>query len=207
MLFRSTNSRLSLLRSQVKLELENLAAEIQSAFIQPSSSPVLLPPTPDFGTDVALYLVLQLCTGLSDVPPPPPSDPAISADGTYSLNVLRHHPAAGQTDSTGTAALGQNQRSQAPQTGPQSLPAEDIQDFQIKLDAPSAFSTSRWVATLTAAWRQSIGNGSSSDLSSFGRRLVELVCKHNQRLYSARRKLLCDDRHFKRRDRDPSASS
>lgn len=131
---------------------------------------------------------MQLCTGACFASAQAASASTTAASG-YHLNALRRHDCG--TSASDSSAL-----------------AAEIDDstFALRLVAARVEPAVRWISALTNSWRHSIVAGEHSPQSDAGGKLVEIVCLHNQKLYSARRKLLSNDAHFRSRDRDPIAS-
>ena len=72
------------------------------------------------------------------------------------------------------------------------------------LDPEQMRTASSWTAYLTNLWRQFVGNDrEDAESAALGRELIDIVCLFSQSLYSVRRRVLSNDRHFLARDRDP----
>lgn len=171
--------RLVQLRVDVRERLTALATEI-SDFALPGC-----PPLPNFNDDVILYATLQLCTGvgiLSHI------NPAVGA--AVLPPVLRPVTRSTAAHAVVVASMGWRRR-----------------HHQLTLPPASMRSAASWVSFLTWSWRSSISSGHPGPAAQFGKRLVDLVCSHNQRVFSVRRKILCDNVAYLSRNRDPAGAA
>jgi hypothetical protein len=168
------------IRADIIGQLESFSEEVAR---QVSNAP----PCPDFNDNIALYCVLQLCTGVGHT-----HHRQGDANGNvYRLNVLQPH--------------GIMTRSRAAAVDQQMLQQQRRQIFQLNPDRIRAAAT--WVSFLTHAWRAFIGNDrANSPAACCGEKLVDIVCRFNQKLFSVRRHLLRNDEHYLTRDRDPPSS-
>jgi hypothetical protein len=169
------------LRVVVVTRLHHLAAQLAS--VEPSA-----PPAPDFSNDIALYCVLQLCTGVGSTHHREHAAPATDA---YRLDVLR--PMGGMCTRSQSASRDR-------------VGLEQLRRQWFQLDPELMRPAVQWVAHLCNAWRTLVGNDqANSEAARAGQDLVHLVCKFNQDLFAARRRALSNDYHYWSRDRDPVA--
>lgn len=175
LLLHCQHDRLLTLRSATVTQLRTLAGRI--AHTIPAA-----PPAPDFSDDIALYCVLQLCTGIG------PTQHRELGGGVYQLDVLR--------------PMGITTRSCTADMGRIALDQRRRQWFQLFPDRMRTAVT--WVSFLCNQWRVSVGNDrATTDASEAGQELVNLVCQFNQSLFAVRRHALANDVHYLTRDRDP----
>ena len=165
--------RLSQLRSDVRSHLATIAAELNNC------APPGCPAAPNLADDAALYAVLQLCTSVGHLSHASP----VSVDAPSSPRPVTRSMTA-SASSLNTSIDWRRQHHQLP------LPLSSMQ------------SATSWVAFLTGAWRSSVSSGHSDEVSRLGSRLVDLICSHNQKVFSARRMLLSDDVGYLSRSRD-----
>jgi hypothetical protein len=166
------------LRVDFKQRLLSLSAEVSASAIPGCPAP------PDFADDAALYATLQLCTGAGS---------------------LRGNPTNG-SHAPSSSLLRPITRSVSAHAAVVSSMEWRRRHHHLSLPWSSMESASAWIAFLTWSWRSSISTGQQRSTSArFGERLVELICSHNQHVFSVRRKLLRDDVSYLSRDRDPPA--
>jgi hypothetical protein len=167
------------LRSSITNHLRALSLQITRTI--PSA-----PTSPDFSDEMALYCVLQLCTGVGL------THHREQGGGVYELNVLR--------------PMGILTRSRQLELDRMALEQRRRQWFQ--LDPDRMRGAVAWTSFLCNSWRESVGDDqATSDAAAAGQQLVDLICLFNQNLFSARRRSLCDDVHYLTRDRDPAPIS
>ena len=135
------------------------------------------PPAPDFASDVQLYVVLMLCTGVGTVDPP------------AAPNVLVQHPVHGA----------------AAAVVPLDVQRRDHALRPLPLDAAVMRPVARWVSFLTGRWRAQLSEALTViEGAAVGARLVSAVCAHSQRVSRVRRRLLRGVADFAERFRDPA---
>jgi len=135
------------------------------------------PPAPDLASDVQLYVVLMLCTGVGTV-----DDPAAP-------NVLVQHPVHGA----------------AAAVVPLDVQRRDHAMRPLPLDAAVMRPVARWVSFLTGRWRAQLSEALTViEGAAVGARLVSAVCAHSQRVSRVRRRLLRAVAGFAERSRDPA---
>jgi len=166
------------LRVDIVARLRLLAGRVLALI--PSS-----PPAPDFSDEIALYCVLQLCTGIG---PTRHREQQLHGADAYQSSVLR--------------PMGVLTRSRSNASKRADIEQRRRQHFQ--LDPDRMRCAVDWVSSLCNAWRASVVNDRAvSDAAVAGQELVHLVCDFNQKLFAARRRILSRDLHYLSRDRDP----
>ena len=135
------------------------------------------PPAPDFASDVQLYVVLMLCTGVGTIDPP------------AAPNVLVQHPVHGA----------------AAAVVPLDVQRRDHAMRPLPLHAAVMRPAARWVSFLTGRWRAQLSEALTViEGAAVGARLVSAVCAHSQRVSRVRRRLLRGVAGFAERSRDPA---
>ena len=175
------------LRTTVRAELLSFVSDVATAELEGC------PPAPDLTDDVSFYAALQLCT---------------------SVGALGHVNSVSSVDDF-PSVLRPMTRSRTAAALTRTSMDWRRRHHQLFLSEASMRSTASWTLWLTNAWRRSVLSGSTMPSDSaasttsaisaaaFGRHLVDIVARHNQRLFSVRRKLLVGDVSYLTRARDP----
>ena len=169
LLFHCPHADMVRLRASIRVKLTVIAA---SAAGVPGC-----PPAPDFASDVQLYVVLMLCTGVGTIDPP------------AAPNVLVQHPVHGA----------------AAAVVPLDVQRRDHAMRPLPLHAAVMRPAARWVSFLTGRWRAQLSEALTViEGAAVGARLVSAVCAHSQRVSRVRRRLLRGVAGFAERSRDPA---
>jgi hypothetical protein len=160
-------------RARVQSELVAIAVDANTVNGAPLS--------PDFDDPDVLYALLMLCTGVGSVDHLVYAQPDVNAN-QYSLDVLV--PA----DDRSREALLNQRRSR----------------HRLQLSVARMRPAIQWLSHFAWSWTRAIATQRTDEKASIiGRRLITMLCKHQQLFYSMRRRALRGNVGFAIRDRDP----